>query len=375
MSRATVVVALVAAMFAATVSAPAHAARPTDTGTFDGLALEAGGSDLLASLLDLDTSGITIDSSQLSLSVDGFDADGDTILASTILQGELRLESDAGELLGTVDLDGVSLEAAVEDLRARCSGSLSFDLALQAELDDVAVELDTSLGSLTLTLDGTVDLRTSVSIEAERGSDARQLICEIAKQLPVTASSAESIAADLEDLFADGLTGLTTLLEGSSLTALLDTLDLSQLQLDTSELSVTLEQFSVDDGTVVTTGVLEGTLLLRDGDGEVIGRVDLDRTTIVLRVSDLRADCSQGDLGLDLHLQLQLEDATVTLDTALGEVELQLSGEVELDAEVAISGATGQARDLICRIDRNLPVDGDSVQTIVEALNELLDIA
>jgi hypothetical protein len=371
--RISTVLAVLTALLLGTLGAPAQAARP-GSGPFEDLAVDLEARDLLSSLLDVETSRIELDVSSLDLTVEEFTADGDTVTAAATLEGELLLRADGGELLATVDLSGVSVDAVVEDLRARCSGSLRAELALQVDLEGAQLDLETELGTLSLEVAGTVDLTASIAIDAERGSDVHRLICDIAKQLPITSATADDVAGLLTDLaeLVD-LTELATLLDGSTLTAVLDQLDLSTLELDTSDLTLDLTDFQADDGAVTATGVLAGTIRLLDGAGEMLGEVDLDRTRVTLAISELEADCSQGDLSFDADLTLELEDATITLDTALGDVVLELSGDVGLSTRVALTGVTGEARSLVCEVARNLPVTEDTVDAVVDALRELLD--
>lgn len=133
MSRITTVIALLTTLLLATLGAPAQAARP---GTpFEDLALDLDATGLVSSLLDVDTSRIELDVSFLELAGEEFTADGDTVIADATLDGELLLRADGGELLGTVELSGLAVDAVVEELRARCSGSLQAELALQVDLE------------------------------------------------------------------------------------------------------------------------------------------------------------------------------------------------------------------------------------------------
>jgi len=366
LSAALLVTALAAAVV---VVPPAAGGRPT-TGGFTNLPLSLVTSTLSASLAGVDTSQIQVDASQVALDVKQFKATKKGgIVATAQLRGSLLLRDSTGSVIGSVGLSTTTVTLNVTSLSAACTGNLSFAFTFGLRLSGATVTLSTSVGTLSLSLGGSVTLRGSASITATT-TTAKQLICDIAHLLPVTTSTVSQIVDDLNRLVSS-FSGLTTTLDVSALTAALQSLDLSQLQLDTSGLTASIRQFQVQGGTIVAVAQLSGTIVLRDATGAIVGTVDLGTTTVTLVVSSLRADCS-GSLSFSFTLGVHLSGATITLSTSIGTVTLSLAGDVVLHGSVAITGATGTAQSLICDIAHLLPIADATIEPIVDDLNSLL---
>src|SRR5829696_8431053 len=128
-------------------------------------------------------------------------------------------------------------------------------------------------------------------------------------------------------------------------------------------------QFRLDEqGNLVAVATLSGTLTVTE---PTLGTatIDVGGTRVVLHAK-VQADCS-GHLQIDFQGVLRL-NATVTFTDATGATTTEtIKKTVPLHGSLDFTAQTQQQRALICDVSHLLR-SGDSVQEIVDKLNQLL---
>jgi hypothetical protein len=172
-------------------------------------------------------------------------------------------------------------------------------------------------------------------------------------------------------MYAPTAGAATTL--SSSATATL-TLSSGQTVTASGSVALTIQQFSVNDNSIVLVGRLNGTLTAVTSFGTVTATFTNVRVSAA--ITNLRADCGAGTLSFNYRVTVPTKGISVTVDGT----PVPLRGAVTLRGSVTITTAEIAAIDpdlatavgtLICDIETLLNT-GPSLDAVVADLNAVL---